>query len=72
MKIFDCFMYFDENPLTVSQIDKIIKNKRTIYDLNVDKTANKIGSGKDLKKFDINKLPIYIQENLNTFKKRLD
>jgi len=63
---------FDENPLTVSQIDKIIKDKRAIYDLNVDKTVNKIGNGNDLKKFDINKLPIYIQKNLNTFKEWID
>ena len=63
---------FDENPLTVSQIDKIIKDKRAIYDLNVDKTVNKIGSGNDLKKIDINKLPIYVQKNLNTFKEWID
>ncbi len=48
---------FDENPLSVDQIDEIIKNKQAIYDLKVDKTVNKIGNGNILKKFELNKLP---------------
>ena len=63
---------FDVDPLTVKQIDEIIKNKKAIYNLNVDKSANKIGSGNDLKKFELNKLPIYIQKNLNNFKEWID
>ena len=63
---------FDENPLSVDQIDKIIKNKLAIYDLKVDKTANKIGYGNKLEKFDINKLPNYIQINQNDLKDWID
>ena len=33
---------FDQQPLSVEEIDKIIKNKQAIYDLKVDKTVNKI------------------------------
>ena len=63
---------FDENPLSVDQIDKIIKNKLAIYDLKVDKTVNKIGNGNKLDKFDINKLPNYIQINQSDLKDWID
>ena len=58
---------FDLNPLSVTQIDKIIRNKQTIYDLKVDKTDNKIGNGSILENFDLNKLPEYIVTNKNKF-----
>ena len=63
---------FDVNPLSVDQINEIIKEKRAIYDLNVDKSVSKIGSGKKLEKFETNKLPIYIQQNLNNLKKWME
>ena len=63
---------FDEEPMSVGQIDKIIKDKQAIYDLNVDQKINKIGSGTKLQKFEINKLPLYIQENKNSYKEWLD
>jgi beta-1,4-mannosyl-glycoprotein beta-1,4-N-acetylglucosaminyltransferase len=63
---------FDINPLSVIQINEIMKNKRAIYNLNVDKTENKIGSGNQLKQFEISKLPVYIQKNLDKFKEWID
>ena len=63
---------FDVNPLSVNQINEIIKEKKAIYDLNVDKSVSKIGSGKKLEKFETNKLPIYIQQNLNNLKEWID
>ena len=63
---------FDENPLSIKQINEIIKNKRAIYNLSVDKTESKIGSGNKLEKFELKKLPIYIQKNLNNFKEWMD
>ena len=63
---------FDEHPLSVEEIDKIIKNKQAIYDLKVDKTVNKIGNGNTLKKFEIDKLPNYIQANRDNFKEWID
>jgi len=63
---------FDEQPLSVEEIDKIIKNKQAIYDLKVDKKVNKIGNGSKLEKFEINKLPDYIQNNKDNFKEWLD
>ena len=63
---------FDVSPLTVNQIDEIIKNKKAIYNLNVDQRVSKIGNGNQLKKFELNKLPKYIQINKNNFKEWID
>ena len=58
---------FDEQPLSVQEIDEIIKNKQAIYNLKVDKTVNKIGNGSILENFELNKLPEYIVTNKNKF-----
>ena len=63
---------FDEEPLSVQEIDKIIKNKQAIYDLRVDKRVNKVGNGQFLKKFDTQKLPGYILNNKNKFSDWID
>ena len=63
---------FDVNPLTVNQINEIIKNKKAIYNLSVDKSVSKIGNGNNLEKFDFKKLPKYIQINKDNFKEWID
>tara|TARA_B110000114_G_scaffold10961_1_gene10820 strand:- start:423 stop:1292 length:870 start_codon:yes stop_codon:yes gene_type:complete len=63
---------FDVNPLTVNQINEIIKNKKAIYNLSVDKSVGKIGNGNSLEKFDFKKLPKYIQINKDNFKEWID
>ena len=63
---------FDVDPLTVNQIGEIIKEKKAIYNLHVDKSVSKIGNGNKLAKFELNKLPIYIQENLKNLKEWID
>ena len=59
---------FDLNPLSASEIDELIKNKKAIYDLNADKRSQKFGNGIELENYDIKKLPNYIYENLDKFK----
>ena len=63
---------FDEQPLSVEEIEKIIKNKQAIYDLKVDKTVNKIGNGSKLEKFELSKLPDYIKINQKNLKEWID
>ena len=63
---------FDVDPLTANQIGEIIKEKKAIYNLHVDKSVSKIGNGNKLAKFELNKLPIYIQENLKNLKEWMD
>ena len=63
---------FDENPLSVEEIDSLIKNKQAIYDLKVDKRVNKIGDGSKLEKYPTDKLPKFLQDNLNDYKEWID
>jgi len=63
---------FDLNPLSANQIGEIIKNKKAIYDLKVDKTFNKFGNGDVLKKFELSKLPEYIIKNQKKFSEWMD
>jgi beta-1,4-mannosyl-glycoprotein beta-1,4-N-acetylglucosaminyltransferase len=59
---------FDVNPLSVNEIDGLIKSQQAIYDLNLDKKVQKIGHGNKLEKYDLKKLPSYINNNLEKFK----
>jgi len=63
---------FDEQSLSVEEIQNIIENKKAIYDLKVDKRVNKVGNGSILEKFEIDELPNYIQNNLNVYKDWID
>tara|TARA_Y100000591_G_scaffold275283_1_gene251903 strand:- start:534 stop:1403 length:870 start_codon:yes stop_codon:yes gene_type:complete len=63
---------FDLEPLDIKGIKKMIQNKQAIYDLRVDKTVNKIGTGDKLEKYKIENLPEVIKFNLNKYKEWLD
>ena len=63
---------FNLNPLSISQIGEIIKNKKAIYNLNVDQSINKFEGGSRLEKYEFDKLPIYIQKNKDKFKDWID
>ncbi len=67
-----CDYEFEE--LGKNKIEKLIKENKTIYDMFADKSAKKYGedSRKKLEKFKTNKLPLYIQKNLNKYKDWLD
>jgi len=63
---------FDVNPLSITEIDNLIKNQQAIYDLNVDKRVQKIGHGNKLERYDLKKLPSYISNNLEKYKDWID
>ena len=65
---------YESEELGKEKIEELIKNNSTIYDMFVDKTSSKYddNSRKKLEKFEINKLPLYIQKNLNKFKDWVD
>jgi len=74
-KKFESYLHhreFDEEPLSVEKIDKIIKEKKTIYDLKVDKSVSKFNKGQKLTTTDLKLLPNYIQNNVGKFKLWLD
>jgi beta-1,4-mannosyl-glycoprotein beta-1,4-N-acetylglucosaminyltransferase len=65
---------YEAEELGEKKIDMLIKNNSTIYDMFADKTSDKYGdnSRRQLEKFEINKLPLYIQRNLNELKDWID
>ena len=63
---------FDENPISINMINEIIKDKRAIYDLKVDKKINKIGNGSKLEKYPLKKLPKFLQDNLKNYQEWID
>ena len=63
---------FEIDPLSIEEIENLIKNKKAIYDLTIDKRNKKMGDGNILEKCDLKKLPPYINYNFNKFKKWID
>ena len=63
---------FDQESLSIDEINNLVKKKQAIYDLRVDKTNNKVGNGEILKNFELQKLPNYIQDNLDKYKDWID
>tara|TARA_B100001057_G_C22613849_1_gene857658 strand:- start:36 stop:926 length:891 start_codon:yes stop_codon:yes gene_type:complete len=63
---------FDANPLTKNEISKIMNDKKAIYNLKADKRLNKFGDGEKLEICPLDKLPKFLQNNLNTFKEWID
>ena len=58
--------------MSIDEIKEIMKNKKAIYDLRIDKRLRKIGNGETLEKYPIEKLPKFLQDNLNNFEKWMD
>ena len=65
---------YESEELGIKKIEKLIKDNKTIYDMYGDKGSKKYSdnSRKELEKFEINKLPLYIQNNLEKFKEWID
>ena len=63
---------FDVNPITVDEIHNIIKDKIAIYDLTLDKRIQKIGHGRKLENYPLDRLPKFLQDNLNNYQEWID
>ena len=63
---------YDVNPISKEEIEQVMKNKKAIYDLKVDKRGKKFGNGKQLEKYSIDKLPKFLQNNLFKYKDWID
>ncbi len=65
---------YEVEELGLNRIDEIIKNNETIYDMFGDKVSKKYSDEKrkKLEKFEINKLPEYIQNNKDNLKEWID
>ena len=63
---------YELNPVGIKNIEEMIINKKTIYNLKVDSRSNKFDGGNKLEKFDLSLLPLYILENKNKFKEWIE
>ena len=63
---------FDIESFSTEKIDKIIKEKKPIYDLKVDQRESKFNKGQKLTTIDLKLLPDYIQNNIEKYKLWLD
>jgi len=63
---------FDISPLSSNEINKIMNNKRAIYNLKTDKRSIKFGEGDKLEKYPLEKLPKFLQDNLEKYKEWID
>ena len=65
---------YETEELGLNKIKELIKENKTIYNMFGDKGSKKYGdnSRQNLEKFEINNLPIYIQDNLEKFKDWID
>ena len=63
---------YEINPVGKEKIAKLIKQKKTVYNLKVDSRVNKFSEGNTLEKLDFNLLPKYIRDNLDNFADWID
>ena len=63
---------YDLNPMGISNIEKRIKNRESIYNLCVDQRKNQFSKGVKLDILNINELPEYIDNNYEKFKEWLE
>lgn len=68
MKSYSHFREYDLNPLGVEKIKEIIKNKKAIYNLRVDKRSNKFDFSQQLIVSNIEELPSYVSGNIDKYK----
>ena len=63
---------FEQSGLKVKDLKKLIKEKRVMYDHNVDQTGYKWSGKSILKKINTDQLPLYIKNNKEKFRQWLD
>jgi len=63
---------FDSNPLSKNEIKKIMTDKKAIYNLKTDKRSNKFGDGEKLENYPLDKLPEFLQNNIDNYRDWID
>ena len=63
---------FDSNPLSKDEIEKIMTDKKAIYNLKTDKRLNKFGDGEKLENYPLDKLPEFLQNNIDNYQDWID
>ena len=63
---------YDVKPLGKAKIEEIMKNKKSVYNLNTDAKNEKIDGTQDLVVTDTSELPKYLKMNINKYKEWID
>ena len=63
---------FEQSGLKITDLKKLIKEKRVMYDHSVDQTGYKWSGKSILKKINTDQLPLYIKNNKEKFRQWLD
>jgi len=63
---------FESSGLKTDDLERLIKQKKVMYNHAVDKKGFKWSEGENLKKIDVNKLPEYILKNINKYKEWIE
>ena len=71
MKNFLHHFEYEKSGLGVKEIEKLIKEKRALYNYSVDQRENKWDMNTKLIEIDLNKLPDYILKNKNKYQEYL-
>ena len=63
---------FEESGLKINDLKKLMREKRVMYDHNVDMRGYKWSGKSILKKIDLDQLPKFISTNIDSYKEWLD
>ena len=63
---------FETSGLKTDDLERLIKQKKVMYNHAIDKKGFKWSEGENLKKIDVNKLPKYIIKNIDKFKEWIE
>ena len=63
---------YQQSGLGLYDLEKMMKEKKVMYDHDIDKKNNKWKTGRKLKKTEINEMPEYIVNNIKKYNKWLD
>ena len=63
---------YKESGLNLNDIKKMVSSGKAIYDYHADMRSSKWSGNEDLRKISLTELPLYVQKNINKYKKWMD
>ena len=63
---------FESSGLKISDLEKMVKEKKAIYDHSIDQRGYKWSGNKTLKKVDLSEMPKYLEENYEKYSSSLE
>jgi beta-1,4-mannosyl-glycoprotein beta-1,4-N-acetylglucosaminyltransferase len=63
---------FETSGLTIKDVEKMIEEKKVVYDHSIDQRGYKWSGNTKLKTLDLSKMPSYLEKNFSKYSKWLD